>query len=526
MNSNFDFLFNYLEKEEIPFDKSEFLFQVQSHPQYPNILSIADTLSFFNIENGVIEVAISDIELLPDSFITFLKEGADNVKAFFVTKKDGYYHCSYERKTKILDINELKALWSGIVFLVEKSENEFETKAKKNTFWWLKLLIFFCLFAIILYCFSPNFQSFLFFIFPILGLVFSLAALKDLFDTKSELLDNFCNMTAATSCTDVLGSTKWKIFKFFSFGDLSVVFFSTQFVGFLLFIFRLNETLFFDLQKILLLCSVPVLFTSIYYQKFVEKKWCPICLIIIGVFLLEIIYVEIRHRSSFNFHIHSFIIFAFTFTLVSTCWFILKQLLLKLKSLKEFQIKGNRFMRNYEIFKNNLVASQAIQSIPFQSQETIILGNPDAILKIIVVTSPFCGFCKVVHEVIEEIIDKYSEKVCFQIYFNFNNNSNDNESKMIHHKLMSIYFNQGSKVFMKALGDWYNKKNEIKIIGDSVINSNLNLDLILEKQFEWCQLNGINYTPAIIIRGYLLPKQYDKKDLIYFINDLSEDHEF
>lgn len=47
MDENFNFLFYYLEKENLTIDKSEFLFQIQSHPDYPSSLSIADTLSFF-----------------------------------------------------------------------------------------------------------------------------------------------------------------------------------------------------------------------------------------------------------------------------------------------------------------------------------------------------------------------------------------------------------------------------------------------------------------------------------------------
>jgi hypothetical protein len=41
----------------------------------------------------------------------------------------------------------------------------------------------------------------------------------------------------------------------------------------------------------LLLGSIPVLLLSLYYQKFIEKKWCPICLVIASIVLLEIGYL-------------------------------------------------------------------------------------------------------------------------------------------------------------------------------------------------------------------------------------------
>lgn len=49
MTNKFNYLFQYLDKENINIDKEEFLFQNQSHPDYPSALAIADTLSFFNI---------------------------------------------------------------------------------------------------------------------------------------------------------------------------------------------------------------------------------------------------------------------------------------------------------------------------------------------------------------------------------------------------------------------------------------------------------------------------------------------
>ena len=38
MNEKFFFLFQYLEKENINIDKNEFLFQIQSYPDYPSLL--------------------------------------------------------------------------------------------------------------------------------------------------------------------------------------------------------------------------------------------------------------------------------------------------------------------------------------------------------------------------------------------------------------------------------------------------------------------------------------------------------
>lgn len=43
------------------------------HTYYPSLVSISDKLSFFNIDNGVLSVETSEIELLPDYFVALFE---------------------------------------------------------------------------------------------------------------------------------------------------------------------------------------------------------------------------------------------------------------------------------------------------------------------------------------------------------------------------------------------------------------------------------------------------------------------
>jgi hypothetical protein len=526
MTDNFNYLFQYLDKENISVDKTEFEFQIQSHPSYPSLLSIADTLSFFNIDNGVIPVETTEITLLPDSFVALIDKESSHSQLYFIEKKEGIYFYQSDEKAIPITIAALESRWKNVVLLVEKSENEITQTSPKNRFTLVLPILCLLLFAMVLFQFVPTIQDCFFFVFPILGVLFSVAALKDLFGTKSELLNSFCNITATSNCTTVVGSSKWKIFEIVNFSDLSMAFFASQFFALLAFVFMGNTTAYFVVQKIMLLGALPVLGTSVYYQKFVEKKWCPICLVIISIILLELGYLLFLQHSSVEILLQQILVFGFVFVAVALVWTVLKKLLTQQKELKEFQIKGNRFMRNYEVFKNTLVASTPVNDNPIRSG-TIVLGNPDAPLKIIVVTSPFCGFCKDAHTIIEAILRKHSETVCFDIRFNFDENHNDEKSKKIHQQLVAIYFNHGQAVFMTALHDWFETKDDNKL--DSIVTTGINelkLNLILDEQFNWNQTNDLSYTPAIIINNYVFPKQYERKELIHFINDLSEDEDF
>lgn len=519
-------LFLYLERESITIDKSEFEFQIQSQPDYPALVSIADTLSFFNIENGAIRVEISDILLLPDRFVAFLNEENNNPQLYFIEKKGNAYFCAKDKKPLVISKSELESKWNGIVLLIEKLENEETLKSNKSIYSWFLPSLCLVLFLVILFQFEVEIHSKLFFVFPIVGVLFSIAALKDLFGTKNEFLNSFCNITASTSCATVVDSSKWKIFKIVNFSDLSMVFFVSQFIGLLVFLFSGDITVYFTVQKILLLATVPVLFLSVYYQKFVEKKWCPICLVIISIVLLELGYLFVFQKSTFVVSVPSILLFGLVFVSVMIAWSGLKKLLTHQKELKDFQLKGTRFMRNYEVFRNSLLASVKTnyQSL---SSGNLIVGNENANLKITLVSNLFCGHCAVAHTLIEEILKKNESRVCVDFRFNFNIEHGNEQPEKVHQNLVRLYYDSGQEAFLKALHNWFENKDESQlIISENSSITDLRINEILREQLVMNQANEISFTPAIIINQFQFPKMYDRNELIHFINDLVEDKDF
>lgn len=525
MTENFNYLFPYLEKEHITIDKTEFEFQIQSHPEYPSLLSIADTLSFFNIDNLATRIAKDQIDVLPIRFIAYLNEALIPPRFFFVEKKGDDYLISKDKKTNTISRQELEQRWLEIVLVVEKQEFE-PTKIKKNNINGLFLSLLILAFGSVLYSLNTTVKDILFLLLPTIGILFSVAALKDLFGAKSELLNSFCNLTASTSCATVVGSNKWKIFEIVNFSDLSMVFFSFQFMGLFFSILTNNTDSFFTLEKILLMFAIPVIFASLYYQKFVEKKWCPICLVIISIILLELGYLFVFQKVIFTLTVPPVLLNGLVFMSVLIAWLGLKKLLTSQKELKEFQFKGSRFMRNYEVFKNTLLASDKTNYQPLSSGN-LIVGNENATLKITLVTNPFCGYCKEAHTIVEEILKKHKDNLCVDFRFNFNVEEDNEPSKKIHQKLICIYYDNGQEAFLTALHNWFENKDESQlIVSEKSTITDLKISEILQEQYMMNQANEISFTPAIIINQYQYPKMFDRNELVYFINDLVEDEYF
>lgn len=517
VTEDYNYLYQYLEKEEIGIDKNEFEFQIKFHPDYPSFLAIVDTLTFFNIDNGAMRLDSSEIELLPNNFMAFLREGSNRPELFFIEKKGDEYLYTKDKKASFISKQEIETKWESIVLLVEKSEIGIPKSNSKKS--WILPFSLLVTFLLVLFLLEGSLQSKIFFLFPIFGMLFSIAALKDLFGTQSELLNSFCNITSSTSCSAVVGSSKWKIFELVNFSDLSVVFFASQFLGLLVFLFSGDTIAYFAIQKVLLLASVPVLLLSVYYQKGVEKKWCPICLVIITIILLELGYLIALQNTTFTFSTKGLVIFGFVFLSVVIVWSTLKKLFTQQKAMREEQLKAIRFERNYTIFKNSLFAKEKAQ-LP---QSFLIFGNKKSKTIITIISNPFCGHCKGAHEIIDAILHKHQNDVQIQVILKTNLETESEEGKKLCSSLMGIYKQQGEAAFMKALKSWFDNKNLAEWFGLFPATSTNEFDGIFNIQRKWCEENNYNFTPSIFVNGYEYPQIYNRNNLPFYINELVED---
>ncbi|WET03953.1 vitamin K epoxide reductase family protein [Flavobacterium sp. YJ01] len=518
MTENFAYLFKYLEKEELPIDKSEFSFQVQSHPDYPTLLSISDTLNFFSIENFAAPVGFEQIEMLPDSFIAVLKDDNGKNAPYFIEKKQASF-LSYKGKKPVeYDRTQLQQRWGGIVLLAEKPA-EIES-ASKNNYSLLLPALSLILLGILYYDAGGSLSGKIFIIFPIIGLLFSIAALKDLFGAKSALIARFCNISADASCETILNSNKWKLFQFLNFSSLSIVFFAAQFISLFVFMLAGSPNDYFIIQKALLLCSLPAIALSLYYQKMVEKKWCPICLAIIAALLAELLYIETVFESPSAVSARSVLLSALLFSVTAFIWPLLKQMLAERNDLQEKNFKAARFIRNYKLFKIVLQSKPRLDVL----QGSIQLGNPDSSIEITIITNPFCGYCKDADALLGRILKLHGEKLKINVLMGIDIEKEADEKKLLLRSLMAIYLENGEKAYSEALANWFEEKNINGWLQQYKMDFDISkIDALFARQSAWCRNNHFQLTPTLFINGYHYPKVYDRQNLEYFINELIED---
>lgn len=336
MNQTYNFLFQYLEAEGVVLDKNEFLYQMQSHPNYPSALSIADTLTFFNVANGLLPIGFEQLGQLPDHFVALLEEINDKhtlgTQFYYIQQKNERYYGLGQDKTTEISLENLEKRWRKVVLLAENSDQPPIPKPTNSQFTWLLASLGIPVFLLSLWLFHSNLYTTLFFAFSLVGIFFSVAALKDLFGVKSNLIDSFCNITSSSGCNTIIGSNKWRIFEWVSFSDLSLVFFVAQFLSAYLFMLSGVSDVFFGFQKILLYISIPIIGLSLYYQKFVEKKWCLICLSIIGVILAQLLYISLINYAKASLSFNWLALYALVLLFSALSWLVSKKLLTSQRS--------------------------------------------------------------------------------------------------------------------------------------------------------------------------------------------------
>ena len=522
MAEKFDFLFKYLKKEGIHVDQNEFNFQIQSHPEYPTLLSISDTLSFFKIKNIAAKIEAEVIKSLPDNFIALVDDKKSSPFLSFIEKNQDVYKYTTDEKAISISSNEFNKLFGNIVLLAEKPESEAKKPENKNSLYIL-LVIFGIIYLSAVFIGGFYFSAFLFIILSSLGVFLSIEAISHELGISTKFSEAICTTAISTDCDAVINSTKSKLFEFFNFSDTSITFFVAQLLGFLFFSMAHLTDEFYTLTFISLLFSVPVTAFSIYQQKVVVKKWCPICLGIILIIYAEMAGTPFLAHNSISITITSVIYFSFAFVtsfIVSTT---LKKLIKNNFKLKTEIAENNRFKRNYSLFKMALLASDKINYTAINSGN-IILGNPDATLRIVVILSPFCSHCKSTHAVVKKILELYKDIVAIHIRFHFDAEHADEKSKKVHQKFVNIHLKKGGDTFVKALHEWFSEKDVTKLDahGDETMDE-IKVNAILAEQYLRNKENKIRFTPTIIINDYLFPSQYDKKNLVNFITDLAED---
>ena len=528
-NSLIYLLKGLLKKNKIKVDEKELEFQLLSHPSYPSLHSLTGVLDHFKIKNLALEVPkdIESLNQLPKVFIAYIKEEKTDD---FVLVTNTNYNIQLvfdENKKKNLSLDEFMEVWTGVIVVIEKDE-EIVTTTKAKTIDLTKgvatltIAVLFTLF----FSFKPNLFQSIHFLLSFAGVAISIVIIKHELGFHSKIADKFCSGNIdKINCDDVLNSKAATFFGTFKLSDVGIIYFVALILSWLL--LSVNKASYNTLLLITVL-AIPFTFYSIIYQYFVVKKWCLLCLSIVLILWLQAssLYFADWGLTNISFSLNSVVLIAFSFLLTIGLWQFVLPKLKKEQELKKLKIEHYKFKRNYSIFDALISRSPKVDTDIDISSE-IVFGNKsnNAPLKIAVITNPLCGHCISVHKVVEQLLELKENNIQIGICFNVNTKDKKSNDTKIALRLLELYNTEGEQQCLKAMHDIYNKlspENWLEKWGETTEQKFMEI-LNLEKQ--WCKQNNINFTPEILVNGKSFPTEYERSDLLYFVEDIIDDEQ-
>jgi len=511
-----------LKKNRISFDKDELAFQIQSHPSYPSLHAITGVLDHFNIENVAADVPINleTLGQLPTSYIAQVNNSTGQNLIVVEKKKSDYFLYTIEGKKEKVSGEEFLKMFTGIIVAVEKT-NAIQTNKKTNkTTQYIGLGIVSLLATFIILKTTGSVFSISHLLLSIVGIIVSIAIVKQELGLQTYIGDAFCSEADdKKDCDAVLTSKGAEIVKGYKLSDFSILYFLT--LTFVIFVEMETPSLVYSIS----LVAIPVTLYSIYYQYAVVKKWCLLCLSIVGLLWLQALIPVVTNTYISSFVPTDFIALAIIGTSIWLGWSYIKPLIAEVTELRKEKIEGVKFKRNFTLFEAMLHKSSQLDTTIDKNQE-IVFGNPTSNLEIVVVTNPFCGHCKPVHKQVDEILHKYNNTVKIRIRFNINTEDKNGNAVKVTTRLLELYNNNKQEECLEAMSEIYEEGDVaswLKKWGESKNNDYFLTEL--EKEKEWCKNNAINFTPEILINGRSFPKEYNRSDLIFFIEELEENNQ-
>jgi len=524
-NNMYHILQKLLIKNNIKLHQEELKLQLLSHPSYPSLHALTGVMNHFNVDNLAVKLPSTKevLSQLPKYFIANVNH-EETEQLVLVERKEKRVRLLISKKeSKTISEDEFTSQWDGITVAIEKDDTIKETKKNplSSVATWGLIVIGGILAGLFLFNTLDTFPM-AHFILSILGLVLSIFIVQHELGIQSTASNQFCNLTENTSCDAILNSKGASIFGMFKLSDVSLV----TFAGYLCcwFTLALSGATTASTIVVLTIAALPFTVYSIYYQGIIVKKWCPLCLGIVGILWLQVIplFIAPETLTSLVFTTEEILMTTLTFFVVASVWSFVKTLLKKKETLAELEVEHYKFKRNFSLFHALYSEGKSLtntQGVP----DEIILGNRKAPLTLTLVTNPLCYYCKDAHQDIEQLLKQRPESIKVRIRFMVDPDQKESTLYKTISELLHVFNTNGQSATIELLNQLYADDADVNSwVEQQNIHYNPGYDKIMNAQNDWCSDNAINFTPALYLGDKPYPKEYDRKDLLFFIDDLIE----
>jgi len=487
--------------------------EITTHPNYPSIVSLVDFIESGNMNYSVAKCNLSQINNLSYPLLAHINRIDDN---FLLIIKD--VSCW----TKIEDsLND----WSGVVICpgqIKVWNNKEHLKYQKNISEQKRLFSVLGITSSLFYFgtlfFSNSFLLILFSLLSYVGILLSIHQVSISIGFQSNLLTKVCTVLGNKDCQETIKDKNVIRFWGITPAEASLIYFLTQSS-----IYLLSSYAHFSFTTVLLLTFPTSLTTiwSIYTQTFVLQSWCLLCLgtvlllilqLIISINILTTEAIDYSFMLSFNSSL------AFGLFLFSLIYLLFSQIVLPIKHIIKTNIENTfkiielkKWKLDIRLFLT-LWQQEKQLDVRFWDNE-VVIGNPNGVVLITIVSSPFCRPCSNAHKLIENILHVFDKSVGVQVRFSLGSIDDKNKKYIAVKYLLQKWHELKNTIHSRRmLSDWFELQDIMTCDSRWNIKNIVDIDKEIQLHHNWAQQNHIIYTPTILLNGKKIPEIYSFQD--------------
>lgn len=524
---------NILTYFDVKYTRTQVKKLLENHLDYPSLLCIKDTLSEYGIESAAIRKGAYSYADFEAPFICSIQEEDWPQPAFTVVSGCTADRVTYldpiSNKEKICSLDAFGQKDKEIVLLLDGGQKKDEDGYLKNlqierTENFIDYIPVYAFTSVVLLSILTQLDllttaywiSLPFLMTSTIGLLVSLLLVWHEIDAHNPFIKEVCGggKRGKFHCGAVLSSSGSQ-FLGISWSVWGFAYFATFFISMIFFPGQSGYLVLWSLLSVVALLYVPY---SLYYQAKVVKQWCPLCLAVQAVLLVNsllsgwFLYQQVPPFPPVAqpvLHIVSLGIAVLLLTYYAV------PVLKRAKESRSYEKRWKKLRFHPDIFQSLLQKNTPVTVSP--EGLGIVVGNPDAAHEIIKVCNPYCGPCSKAHPELEQIVHRNPD-VKLRIIFTANGEEGDARTAPVAH-LLAIEEKYESGQVQQALDDWYlaPKKDYGTFAEKYPMNGELKRQQ--EKIYamrDWCEAMKIRATPTIFIDGYELPESYRIAELKNF----------
>lgn len=443
-----------------------------------------------------------------------------SIKPLFVAQTDGEFVLVYDIQGENvlyynaigirhkIAIEKFLELWTGNVltiankvstgepdYLIHK-RNEWKERVKQS-FLYLSLSILLSSILISKFSLWAGYML-VYAIFASLGLIVSIQLLKQQMYNKNG--NKFCGLFTKGDCGTVTHSSAAKALFNITWSEIGCGYFLSTLL--LLIIFPD----YYSQLGIINTVVLPYSAWSLWYQKVVLKKWCPLCIIIqiiIWAMFAILCFSGIVFLKIYTSHL--LIVAFYCIVILLVHYYVVEKDEMNRKEVEATSYRS--ILCRTEIFAN-MLDNQPYMNVS-ECDSNICVGSHSAQTYIAVIINPFCEPCANAHMILQRI---FGNRTDIHVRYIFVSNNKMRNAAALY--LIDSYFRRGEA----AIEEWFKMSNNdrrqlIELIEFVQIDEKTENELRCHKAF--FERNIVKRTPTILVNGHMVPVAYSIEDLAY-----------